>query len=234
MSNREKVLGGIALMLAGLFMQLGVWQLGRLRERQEYNAPIKARLDQPPADLRALPRDPAVARYRRVRVSGEYDHAHELVLTLRSRQGSPGVNLLTPLKVEGSDTAILVNRGWIYAPDGMTADTKPWREPDPVNATGFVLLLETGDSGGVRSASRREAIRRPHLGTIASMLPYPVAPYYVVLSSPGAVPDSTPPRVPPPALSEGSHRSYAMQWFTFAIIAVGGTAILLMRGRRKA
>ena len=231
MTNREKFLGGIALMVAGLFMQLGVWQLSRLSERQAYNAPIKARMDEPPVDLTELPRDPAAARYRRVRVSGEYDYGHELVLTLRSRQGSPGVNLLTPLRVEGSDTAILVNRGWIYAPDGIAADTRPWREPRPQNATGFVLLLETGDAGGARSTGRPDAIRRPHLQTIASMLPYPVAPYYVVLSSPGAVQDSTPPRVPPPALSEGSHRSYAMQWFTFALIALGGTAILLLRGR---
>lgn len=233
MSTREKVLAGVALLFAALFVRLGFWQIERLRERQAFNAPIESRVRQAPVALRDVGSDPDEARYRRVVVTGEYDYDRELVLTLRSRQGSPGVNLLTPLKVEGSDTAVLVNRGWIYAPDGMSADRRPWREPDPVGASGYVLLLDEGDSGGVRSAGKPRAMRRPHRGTIASMLPYPVAPYYVVLSSPGAVPDSTPPRIPPPALSEGNHRSYAMQWFTFAIIAVGGTAILLMRGRRE-
>ena len=232
MTTREKALAGIALLLAALFVRLGFWQVDRLRERQAFNAPIESRIKRAPVALRDLDGDADDARYRRVLVTGEFDYGHELVLTLRSRQGSPGVNLLTPLKVEGSDTAILVNRGWIYAPDGMSADTRPWREPNPVNATGFVLLLETGDSSAVRSTGRPLAVRRPHLGAIASMLPYPVAPYYVVLASRGAVPESTPPRIPPPALSEGSHRSYAMQWFTFALIAVGGTAILLLRGRR--
>lgn len=231
MTTREKVLLGIALLFAALFVRLGFWQIERLRERRAYNAPIEARVALEPVAPRDLPRDPGEAIHRSVRVSGEYDYDREIVLTLRSRQGSPGVNLLTPLRIAGSDTAILVNRGWVYAPDGVAADTKVWREPDPADAVGYVRLLETGDPTGARSTGRPDAVRRPHLATVASMLPYPVAPYYVVLASPGAVPERTPPRVPPPALDEGSHLSYAVQWFAFALIAVGGVAILLIRLR---
>jgi surfeit locus 1 family protein len=231
LSRRENVLLGIALLFAALFARLGFWQLERLRERQAYNAPIEARAALEPVALRDLPRDPGEAIHRSVRVSGEYDYDREIVLTLRSRQGSPGVNLLTPLRVAGSDTAILVNRGWTYAPDGVAADTKPWREPDPVDAAGYVRLLETGDTTGARASGRPDGIRRANLATVAAMLPYPVAPFYGVLPSPGSDPERTPPRVPPPALNEGSHRSYAVQWFTFAIIALGGTAILVLRGR---
>ncbi|MCR4339829.1 MAG: SURF1 family protein [Gemmatimonadaceae bacterium] len=231
MSTREKILIGIALLFAALFVRLGFWQLERLRERQAYNAPIEARAGLAPVALRDLPRDPGEAIHRSVRVSGEYDYDREIVLTLRSRQGSPGVNLLTPLRVAGSDTAILVNRGWIYAADGVAADTKPWREDDPVDAVGYVRLLETGDTTGARSTGRPDAVRRPSLSTIRAMLPYPVAPVYVVLTSPGSDPTRAPPRVPPPALDEGNHRSYAVQWFTFALIALGGTAILVLRRR---
>lgn len=233
MSTREKILIGIALLFAALFVRLGFWQLERLRERQAYNAPIEARAGLAPVVLRDLPRDPGEAIHRSVRVSGEYDYDREIVLTLRSRQGSPGVNLLTPLRVAGSDTAILVNRGWIYAADGVAADTKPWREGNPVDAVGYVRLLETGDTIGARSTGRPDAVRRPSLATIRAMLPYPVAPFYVVLTSPGADPERTPPRVPPPALDEGSHRSYAVQWFVFALVAMGGTAILVLRRRRE-
>ncbi len=232
MSTREKTLLAVALLFAALFVRLGLWQIERLRERQAYNAPIESRLTQEPVPVAALPVDLEEKRHRRAMVTGEYDYEHEIVLTLRSRQGSPGVNLLTPVRVAGSDTAVLINRGWIYAPDGVSADPGPWREASPRDAIGFVRILETGDSAGARSAGRPDAIRRPHLATVAAMLPYPVAPYYVVLTSPGSNPDSTPPRVPPPALDEGSHRGYAVQWFTFALIAVGGTAILIIRGRR--
>lgn len=231
MSVREKILVGIALLFAALFVRLGFWQLERLRERQAYNAPVEARLREPAIELRDLPGDFEQARHRRVVVTGEYDYARELVLTLRSRQGSPGVNLLTPLKIQGSDTVVLVNRGWIYAADGVSADTRPWREANPVRAAGYVRLLETGGAGDARTTGRPDAVRRPHLATIAAMLPYPVATYYVVLTTPGNDDTTTPPRVPPPALSEGSHLSYAVQWFTFALIAVGGVAILVLRLR---
>ncbi len=231
MTTREKILIGVALLFAALFVRLGFWQLARLRERQAYNAPIAARAGLAPVAVGDLPRDPADMIHRSVRVTGKYDYDHEIVLTLRSRQGSPGVNLLTPLRVGGSDTAILVNRGWIYAPDGVAADTRAWREADPVDAVGYVRLLDMGDTSGVRSTGRPNAVRRPNLRTIAGMLPYPVAPYYVVLTSPGTDGARTPPRVPPPALDEGNHRSYAVQWFTFALIALGGTAILVLRRR---
>jgi hypothetical protein len=59
---------------------------------------------------------------------GTLDYDNEIVHTLRGRGGSPGVNILTPLRRVGNDTAVLVNRGWLYAPDGITVDTKPWRE----------------------------------------------------------------------------------------------------------
>lgn len=228
------VLVGVAVLFAALFVRLGFWQLERLRERQAYNAPVESRLGLPPVELRELPRALEDARHRRVLVSGQYDYSREIVLTLRSRQGSPGVNLLTPMRVAGNDTAVLVNRGWIYAPDGVDADTGPWHEADPAAATGYIRLLETGDAGGARSTERTDAVRRPHHATIVAMLPYPIAPYYVVLTSPGSDPERVPPRVPPPALDEGSHRSYAVQWFTFALIVLGGMAILLLRVRRGA
>ena len=60
----------------------------------------------------------------------------------------------------------------------------------------------------------------------------PVLPFYLQqLPTPGV---SEPPyRVPPPELSEGSHLSYAVQWFSFAAIALIGMGILLVRDLRQ-
>jgi cytochrome oxidase assembly protein ShyY1 len=40
-------------------------------------------------------------------------------------------------------------------------------------------------------------------------------------------------RIPPPSLSEGSHKSYAVQWFTFALVAIGGYGAYLVSQREK-
>jgi cytochrome oxidase assembly protein ShyY1 len=42
-------------------------------------------------------------------------------------------------------------------------------------------------------------------------------------------PGELPALVPPPDLSEGPHLSYAIQWFTFAAVALVGTALLVRR-----
>ena len=173
-----------------------------------------------------------------MRLRGRLDYDNEIVHTLRGRSGSPGVNILTPLLRAGNDTAILVNRGWVYAPDGMTVDIRPWREADTVSATGFVETFPTAGVFAPPNPARPRAFRRLDRAAIAELMPYPIANYYVVLSDsigPGApalgvAPASNvPPRVLPAALDEGRHWSYAMQWFSFATIAIVGLVILLRR-----
>lgn len=58
----------------------------------------------------------------------------------------------------------------------------------------------------------------------------PVAPVQLVMTSDSAArADSVPRRLPPPTLDQGPHRSYAAQWFAFAIIALVGGVILFRR-----
>ncbi len=161
-----------------------------------------------------------------MRVSGHPDFDRDLALTLRGNMGSPGVDILTPVLVAGNDSAILVNRGWIYSPDGMTADLSQWREGD-TTFSGYIEEFETGTG---RDSVRLSGIRRMNYAAIARVLPYPVRTFYIVATS-----DSTPPnttgvvRLKPPVLDEGPHLSYAFQWFSFATIAVVGAGIIIRR-----
>src|SRR5690242_16460585 len=85
-------------------------------------------------------------RYRRARVSGIPDYAHEALLVQRTREGSPGVYLVTPVLTPGSDSATIVVRGWIYAPDGVRADPARWREGDSLTVSGWLEELPTSGS----------------------------------------------------------------------------------------
>jgi surfeit locus 1 family protein len=158
------------------------------------------------------------------------------VLAARSYQGSPGVYLFTPLHVAGKDTAILVNRGWIYAPDGASVDLARWRE-NGTSFVGYAELIPRGRSNTPDGVLRRDArvARELDLVTVNSLLPYPVSPLYLVATGQ----DTTKPvaervaRLPAPALDEGPHLSYALQWFAFATIALVGGATVAVRGRTQ-
>lgn len=224
----------LAIVFAALFVRLGFWQLSRLSQRRARNALVMARLAEPLVDLTSLPPDSASV-LRRARVAGTPDYDHEVILAARSYEGSPGVYLFTPLRIAGRDTAVLVNRGWIYAPDGVTVDTRRWREPD-TSFVGYADLLPRGGSSSSKDVLRREQRIARQLDdvSIASLIPYPVSRLYLVATEQ----DTLIPvaqrvaRLTPPPLDEGPHLSYAIQWFAFAAIALIGAGAVAIRRER--
>ncbi|HVS60205.1 MAG TPA: SURF1 family protein [Gemmatimonadaceae bacterium] len=228
MSFRKWVLSIFAISFAALSISLGFWQLRRLSERRTANALLASRRFAPEVPLDSVPSDTAMAHFRRVRVRGAYDYGNEIVLTLRGRNGSPGVNILTPIRRAGSDTAVLVNRGWVYSPDGVTVETKRWREGDSVDANGFVEVFPTRGPFDAPNPARPRSMRRLDRAGMRHLFPYPIANYYVVVTD-SARSGSGPPRVEPAPLDEGPHRNYAIQWFSFAAISIGGVIIFLRR-----
>ena len=231
----------VAALVAALCVRLGVWQLGRLGQRRAANALVSSRLDSAVTTLDRLPADTALARYRRVRLRGTFDFDEELVLAGRSRQGSPGVNLLTPLRVAGRDTVVLVNRGWVYSPDALEVERGRWRERAEVELEGFVNTFQDPTAGPSTVGSQPRTIRRLDPAAMDSLVARPLPDYYVTATSPPLAPDGTPAaenaapvRLAPPPLDEGNHLSYAFQWFSFAAIALGGAGVVVWRGRRRA
>lgn len=222
----------IAAVAAAVFVRLGFWQLSRLHARRTRNAAIAARLAEPSTTPAGLSTDTASLHYRRVRIAGRADYAHEFVLANRSHDGSPGVNVVTPVRVAGVDRAVLVNRGWIYSPNGAQVDLAGWREADSLDAEGWVEV-PTRTPGAARLASAPRALRWLDTAAVTHDVGYPVTPYYVVLDPPpGPSPRDRPVRLDRPALDEGPHKSYAVQWFCFAAVAVVGAGIFVRSSRR--
>src|SRR5687767_6899143 len=63
------------------------------------------------------------ARLERVAVAGEFVPQFTVYLDNKVRRGKPGYEIVTPLRLRGSSTHVLVNRGWIEA--GKTRDVLP-------------------------------------------------------------------------------------------------------------
>ncbi len=228
MTLRKWILSILAISFAAVCISLGFWQLRRLSARQSANTLLASRRLAPEVELDSLPADTSAAHFRRVSVSGAYDYANEIVLTLRGRDGSPGVNILTPVRRTGSDTAVLVNRGWVYSPDGMTVDKEKWREGGTLEGNGFIETFPTKGPFDAPNPARPRSFRRLDRSALSRVFPYPIANYYVVLTDSANSPN-IPPRVEPAPLDEGPHRNYAIQWFSFAAISIIGLVIFLRR-----
>ena len=235
MSRRAVWFVIFAILVAAGCVRLGFWQLHRLAQRRAINATLAARLSKPPAPALEVMRDTASAMYRRASARGTYDFGNELSLAARTHEGSPGANIITPLRVPGSDTAVLVNRGWVYAADAMTVDFNRWREPNDASVTGYLLEIARGGRGAVTPPSNPRVIRRLEYDSLAKRFPYPIAPFVLVATSSGAASasrDSTPARLPAPLMDEGPHLGYAIQWFAFAVIGLVGAGVVVRADRR--
>ncbi len=240
------------LVLAALavLIRLGLWQLDRLEQRRAFNAHVLNGQTLPPLELttQTLHEPLETMEYRTVTVTGEYDLDYQIALRNQAWYGKPGNDLLTPLKITGTDTVVLVNRGWVpatgYAPD--RDQTYPAR--GVVTLTGIIRLSHAAPDFGRQSDPTPEPGQtRPvwnliNIPAIAAQMPYPILPIYIQRGPDASLPadfdqwtdDDLPfPRLPKIEITEGPHMGYAIQWFTFAAILGFGYPIFISRRSKE-
>jgi surfeit locus 1 family protein len=220
-----------------LMLRLGIWQLDRFEQRQAFNNHYFEQIEKPPYELSSetLDQDLETMAYREITVSGRYDHSNEVAIRNQSWENQPGVHLLTPLIISGSNHAVLVDRGWIPLDVYQSGNWQDFSETDPVIVNGIIRLSQTQPTLGGRpdpTPKPGETIKAWNFvdtETISTQIPYPLITIYIQQS-----PDLNRDRLPYPSLPEieitdGPHLSYAIQWFAFTVILGGGYLILLHR-----
>jgi surfeit locus 1 family protein len=224
-----------ALVGAALCCTLAVWQLRRADEKRVLQAEYDRRTAQAPVRVDAELRSADTLSFHRVEVRGTYDTGHQVLLDNRVHQGVPGYHVLTPLRIEGGDTRVLVNRGWV--PAGPDRAHRPAVAPPP----GVVTIR------GVATVPRPGwALAEPpplapdgpvvwaqfELAHYAASVPFVLQPVVILLD-----PDS-------PAggyrrawtrLDGGIavHQGYAFQWFALAAAVIMVYIVLTARAARR-
>jgi surfeit locus 1 family protein len=238
---------GAVLIMASVCVRLGFWQLARWHEKQGLNARLRSSLAAAPRPFTEADAFPALAG-RLVEVRGRFDESRQVLLSGRSHNGAPGVEVVTPLIQGPESEAVLVNRGWLYAADAATARPQDHPEPGLRVVRGIAeplvgVLRVGGGSPRDRAATMLRPLRsegaqlysarRLDARALDQAWPYGLAPY-VIRQLPGPEVPAQPARTQPRPYDETMHLSYAVQWFLFAAILVGGTIVLAWSRRRSA
>lgn len=211
-----------SLPVLGLLLFLGTWQVERLHWKNDLIARIAASEAAPAAPL-ADPPEP----FRKVAVTGRFDHTREATLALEVRGPILGTHLVTPLLRDGAPP-VLVNRGWV-----------PIERAGPVARPEGEVTIEAwvhpGDRAGMFAAADDAAARRFYTfdpAAIGAALGLPqVAPYALVALGPaGGLPD--PARTLPRPTN--NHLGYAITWYGLALSLIGVLAAFVFRRRSPA
>ncbi len=226
----------LVLVAAAVLARLGIWQLDRLAQRRALNARVSEQQAAPvlTLDKNAGNLDLYSMEYRSVMVTGTYLPADEIVLrnqTWETDFGPElGVKLLTPLLIEGSNVAILVDRGWIPQADADPAARAKYAQAGTVTVRGqlrrtdldFNLLRKPNPTLSA-GQDRLDAWNDLDLDRLDAQIGADLLPMY--LQEFPQSEQTQPPYIVLPELDptdEGPHFGYALQWFSFAAVLLIG------------
>jgi surfeit locus 1 family protein len=214
-----------SLLLLGLavplFVVLGFWQW----HRGEYRSAVWADFER--ADIAAIETNAAVLqslpRFTRVSVRGEFDAARQVLLDNISHQGKPGYQVLSLLRL-ADGTGLVVNRGWVpfsgyreRLPDvGLAAHGEQ-------HISGRLAVLPVAGIASGRAPPALEGAwprvsSFPTFAELQRLWGVALAPSVLLLdedAGPGYLRDWR-----PPGISPDRNYSYAIQWWSFALLAI--------------
>lgn len=235
--DRRRRWATLAVILGVLFLaRLGFWQLDRLEWRRGLNLEKEAALNADPIDLNQMsgPLDPEQLHNHLVSVTGRYEFDEQLLVETQLYEGQQGRYLLTPLRIDGTEMAILVNRGWI--PSNET-DFSTFDTTERVVLSGRLQRSQTLNRDRESEVTADRRIYRIDVEAAAAVMPYPIMSMYLLPEGADVSgPDQLPRLVAADlTIDEGSHLSYAIQWFTFALMLAVIYVVLVYRqnGERK-
>lgn len=232
-----------ALVVLILLVNLGLWQLRRLEERRSLNENITAAMNQPALPLTGEPVDPAELHFRHVEVTGVFDNAAAIAIRNQLLGDQPGLHLVTPLRINGSEMAVLVDRGWIPrgASDPEPASLAAYDFSGEVTIEGIAYQTQTRPSSLSpldpplkEGQTRLVAWFRVDIDRIQEQVPYPLLPIFIRQIPPPNLPaDALPQPDSGIRLDEGPHLGYAIQWFSFAAILIVTYGLFLRQELHK-
>lgn len=215
-------------------INLGFWQLDRLENKRLLNERVAARTLEPVVSyseaLQQSDGEPKNIEWRRIQVSGRYLTEKQLTLINRSANGAAGYHSLVPFLLESGEVMI-VDRGFV-----PLATQNPAAPEGQLELSGYLRLSQSRSTLGAvdNTDPTNTEFQRVDIPLIMKYVGKPPLDHFLQLAQ--EMPSMTEQWPEPAALpesSEGSHLSYAVQWFFFCLVAFVAWIVVIRRRLRE-
>jgi len=226
----------VALIFIPMFVALGYWQLQRAEEKRVLQAEYDRRATETPVRIGPQRYAAEALQFRRIEATGRYQPEYQILLDNRVHRGVAGYHVITPLRIEGGETRVLVNRGWIpLGPDRQhipVLDTPSAR----VHVVGVATVpheppLALGSPEPVGEVWQ-PVWQHLDLDRYARAAPFTVQPVVMLLDpenrSGGFVREWS--RLDP---GIAVHKGYAFQWFALAAATLAVYLVLMRQSMKR-
>lgn len=227
MTKRRTLIGGRAFrprplwsVAAALFVvltvSLGNWQERRAEEKLEAARRFDAAMGGAVLSIPPVLVGAGEFEHRRVSARGRFLAGSTLFLDNKVLRGVAGYHVLTPLRLEGGDTYVLVDRGWIAAGDRSVLPEFPTPEGvqtiEGIAVTPIRRFLELAPERGTGPLRQNLVLEREKKRLALKLQP-------IVIEQTSDAPDGLARVWERPDTGADRHRSYALQWYAFAMLA---------------
>jgi surfeit locus 1 family protein len=215
--------------LVFLMLNLGFWQLNRLDKKREFNSVLSAHSSTPVQTLDSAVPDKwnqAESEWKRVSVTGSYDFSKAVTVINRSQDGTAGYNSVVPFTSLKNRT-ILVNRGFV--PLVMEPPVAPTNE---IEIVGYLRASQARSALGPIDSKEpgNTEFQRLDIPLISAHVGKTIEPMFLqLIAESPANASQWPAKVALPPLDEGTHMSYALQWFFFCLVALTAWVVVVRR-----
>ncbi|EWM13846.1 SURF1 family protein [Kutzneria sp. 744] len=219
---------------AACYAVLAPWQFSRNADQQAQNSALTSSFTSKPVPLDSLvpagvePSGQAV--WRLVTMTGRYEPAGETMARLRTVQGEPAFEIVTPFRLTDGRT-VLVDRGHEAPQAGRSVPTYLAPPTGQVTITARAQDDEPADKRPSFLDTGKRQIYSINAATVATATGVHLDPGYYQLdqNQPGVVAGGA---IPLPQLDDGPYFSYAIQWLIFGSMALFGWGYFTWREAR--
>ena len=222
------------VLLVALGVSLGQWQERRAAQKISLHQQLADRAAEAPLQLSPATAAAAIAaaiatpgagvlEYRRVKVSGQFVAGWPLYLNNRPQAGRAGFYLVMPLKIAGSDSHVLVARGWLPRHAGDATRLPPYATAggtvtvDGIVKAGVGHIMQLGIPEPVRPGAIVQNIDPAQFAQASGLK---LQAFFIEQSGPAPAAEGLVRDWPAPSLGVEKHQGYAFQWYALAVMAL--------------